>query len=173
MSEIFNNIESQYAVSQPTAVKQAASAPAEAKQILVNDSISAASPATEEKSDTVELSTNKETKKGPVKSLKGFIANIKKFFASASEYTKGTVKGIASGAVAGSLIYTAGNIINYFKSVSANKAGTAVKKLPNKVLAVTAAVIAVAGNIWNASLNATERSSDIDHRWTGHQNNNG
>ena len=40
-------------------------------------------------SDSVEISGNKKVKKGPIKALKGFIGNVKKFFASASEYVKG------------------------------------------------------------------------------------
>ena len=129
----------------------------------------------QEKADTVEIST-KDGKKGPIKGLKGFIANIKKFFATTSAYTKGVFKGLATGAVAGSIVYTAGSAINFFKThaaqAAAKKAGeelTKVKKLPNKVLAFAVAGIALVANIWNASLNATEANSQIDHRWTGHK----
>ena len=56
---------------------------------------------------------------------------------------------------------------------AAKKAGEetvkVVKKIPNKALAVIVAGIALAANIWTASLNATEKSSNIDHRWTGHK----
>lgn len=121
--------------------------------------------------DTVELSekTNKKEKKGIIKTLKGFIANIKKGLASISEYTKGAAKGGAAAAVIGSLIYTFGAAFNSIKSKAAQKAGTEFKNLPNKPIAIAAAIIAFAANIWTASLNATQKQSEIDHRWTGHQ----
>ena len=37
------------------------------------------------------------------------------------------------------------------------------------VLAGVAAVGSIAANLWNASLNASEKSSNIDHRYSGHQ----
>lgn len=121
--------------------------------------------------DTVELSakTNKKEKKGIIKTVKGFIAGVKKKLAAASEYAKGTAKGTAAAAVIGSLIYTFGAAFNSIKSKAAQKAGTEFKNIPNKPIAIVAAVIAFAANIWTASLNATERQSEIEHRWTGHQ----
>lgn len=119
--------------------------------------------------DTVEIQKTETKKQGPIKKLKTFIANIKKAFASAGEYIKGGAKGIASGAVAGSLVYTGGAIINGLKDKAALKAGQeAGKKIPNKFLAGAVALVALGVNIWNASLNATEKRSQIDHRWTGH-----
>ncbi len=121
------------------------------------------SAAAETKSDTVELSTSeKNTKKGPIKTVKTVIANVKKFAATTGEYTKGVIKGIGTGAVAGSLIYTGGEIIKHVKPAA---------KVPNTALAIVAAAGALAVNLWNASLNATEKNSGIDHRWIGHNNN--
>lgn len=118
----------------------------------------AAAPA---QNDTVELSTSaKKEKKGPIKTIKTLIANVKKFVAKTGEYSKGLVKGVAQGAVAGSLIYTAGQAVKHFKPES---------KIHNKALAGIVAAGAVAVNLWNASLNATEKSSEIDHRWVGHK----
>ncbi|MCD7779079.1 MAG: hypothetical protein LUH05_00190 [Candidatus Gastranaerophilales bacterium] len=170
-SDIFNNMQIQYTPNQ----KQSSSSVKEAEKnpsVTVKESIAAAPASSKNtaETDTVEISSNDKQKNGPVKKVKGFIANIKKFFASAGEYTKGAVKGIGSGAVAGSLIYTGGAIINHVKAKSAEKAGTVAKKLPNKFLAVAAAGIAIAGSLWNASLNATERSSNIDLRWQGLDN---
>ncbi len=123
-------------------------------------------------SDTVELSTktNKKEKKGVIKSIKGFIASIKKTLTAIAEYAKGAAKGTVAAAVIGSLIYTFGNVFNSIKSKASQKAGTEFKNIPNKPIAIVAAVIAFAANIWIASLNSTEKQSEIDHRWTGHNN---
>ena len=137
-------------------------------------SVKEAIPASTVANDTVEIS-NKKEKKGLIKSVKGFIANVKKFFAAAGEYTKGTVKGIATGAIAGSVVYTGGTAFNAIRQGladrSAQKAGEevakVVKKFPSKVAAGIIAVGALAANLWTASLNATEKQSEIDMRWTG------
>ena len=129
-------------------------------------------PATSTQNDTVEISnSNKEQKRGPIKSIKHFIANVKKSVATASEYSKGLIKGITSGVVFGSVVYTGGSILKNLKPREKgplkvlSKIG---KKLPVKLLAIVAVAGAIIGNLWNASLNATEKSSEIDHRWTGH-----
>jgi len=128
--------------------------------ITVKDSIPAANVKTSQQADTVEFSTKEnKTKQGPIKSIKNGIANIKKFFATTGSYVKGTFNGIKNGAVAGSLIYTGGSILKKFKPES---------KVPHKALAIVAAGVALAGSLWNASLDATEKNSNIDHRWTGH-----
>ena len=165
MSEVFNNMQIPLQTAQTAAnVSQSVTQPVTVKEVLPATDVKDA-----QKSDTVELSTKEEkAKQGPVKTVKNGIANIKKFFATTNEYAKGTLKGIKNGAIAGSLIYTGGEIINFAKSKGAAKAGETAKKLPNKALAVAAGVIAVAGSLWNASLNATEKNSGIDHRWTGH-----
>lgn len=147
------------------------------KPMTVKDAMPAAK-VNSQSADTVEISTEqKPKKKGPIKRLKGFIANVKKFFATAGEYTKGFFKGLVQGATAGAIVYTAGDIINYAKANAAKKvvaeAGAettkkVVRKIPNKALAVVALVGAIAINLWNASLNATEKKSEIEHRWTGH-----
>jgi hypothetical protein len=151
---------SQFMTTQPVKTTVAEVTPA---AVSVND---------EKSTDTVELSTQtneKPKKKGPIKKLKGFIANVKKTFATISEYTKGTLRGIKNAVVGGSIVYTAGNIANYFKTKSAQKAGEeTVKKIPNKLLAGIVAVGAIGTSIWQSSLNATQRGSEIEHRWTGH-----
>ncbi len=173
MSDIFANMPSSYTI--PTQTKEVTTAKT-AQPITVKDAIPASNVQTQ-KADSVEISSQKNEKKGPIKSIKGFIANIKKFFATTGEYLKGTVKGITSGIVAGSVVYTAGSVVNFAKQRAANsaakKAGEeavkVVKKIPNKALAVVVGAIALGANLWTASLNATEAGSKIDHRWTGHQ----
>ena len=48
--------------------------------------------------------------------------------------------------------------IKFFKAVPAH----------NKAIAAGAAALALGYNLFNASLNASERKADIDHRWLGH-----
>ena len=173
MSDIFANMPGSYSI--PTQ-KQDIYTSKTIQPITVKEAISA-SNVKEQPTDSVQLSSQKEEKKGPIKSIKGFIANIKKFFATSTEYVKGTVKGVTSGVVAGSVVYTAGSILNFAKQKAANsaakKAGVeaakVIKKVPNKALAIVVGGLVLAANLWTASLNATEKSSNIDHRWTGHK----
>lgn len=160
MSEIFNNMNIPYTAA-PKVAEQVNSQPVSVKEAV------AASKVGEQNADTVEISG--KNKQNPVKAVKGFIAKIKKFFATTGEYVSGTAKGLAAAVVSGSVVYTAGSIVNAAKAKSAAKAGTVAKKIPNKVLAAVVGGIALAGSIWNASLNASEKNSNIDHRWTGHQ----
>lgn len=158
MSEIFNSLQK---VPYTAPVN---SQPLEPAKVQVQQAIPATNVVQEDK---VEISNNKTQKKGLIKTVKGGIASIKKFFATTGAYIQGTAKGIGQGAVAGSLIYTGGSIVN---AVKAKKAGAETfKKVPNKALAFVAAGVALAANLWTASLNATEKSSAIDHRWTGHK----
>lgn len=136
-------------------------------------------PASKVQNDSVEIGTKTE-KKGPIKAIKGFIANVKKFFNTSGEYIKGGAKGIAGGAIAGSVVYTAGSIINHFKTKGIEKAARAAQaageeftkkahKIPNKTLAFVVGGLVLASNLWTASLNATEKNSGVDHRWIGHK----
>ncbi len=167
MSDVFNNIQiPNYNKSQPSNMQNSV----QNEKLKVSDSLSA-SNVKNNTADTVEISSENQTKsQGPIHKLKSFIGNIKKFFSTTGEYVKGTAKGISTGIVAGSVVYTGGSIINGIKGKMAAKSGETAKKIPNKALAVTVGVLSLAANIWTASLNATEKQSAIDHRWTGHNN---
>ncbi len=123
-----------------------------------------ASPDLNAMPDTFEPSRQQEhkEKKGPIKTIKTFIANVQKCAVSTTEYAKGLSKGVFTGGIAASLIYTGGQVVKHFKPNS---------KIPSKPLAIVAAAGAVLVNLWTASLNATQRRSDVDHRWIGHKNN--
>ena len=158
-----------------TAMQETPKAPTSVQnQAPQSVTVKEAIPASTVSNDSVDLS-NKKEKKGIIKSVKGFVAGVKKFFAAVGEYTKGTFKGIATGAIAGSVVYTAGNAFNAIRqglaNRSAEKAGEqvakVVKKFPSKVAAGLVAVGALAANLWTASLNTTEKQSEIDMRWTG------
>ena len=148
MTNIFNNMQVPFTAPAKVAAPEA---------VKVQDAVAASNVSG---TDKVELSSQPKQRKGPIRAVKDFIGGIKKFFASAGEYVKGTVKGIATGAALGSVIYTIGDIANKAKK----KTGKA-----HMVLAGVAAVGSIAANLWNASLNASEKSSNIDHRYSGHQ----
>lgn len=149
MTNIFNTIQ-----SVPYTAPAKVSSP---ESVKVQDAVAASNVVGQ---DQVELTAQPKKKKGPIKAVKEFIGNIKKFFSTAGEYVKGTAKGVVTGAALGSVIYTVGDI--------ANKARKKTGK-GHVVLAGAAAVISVAANLWNASLNASEKASNIEHRYTGHQ----
>lgn len=109
------------------------------------------------KADTLEKSTDKKEKQSLFSKIGSFWGGVKKAFASAGEYTKGFVKGIASGAVAGSLVYTVTSIMKASKKQTKNTAG--------KALAVVAAVGAFVYNMYQAYLNSNEAKANIDHRY--------
>lgn len=125
--------------------------------VKVQDAVAAS---TVSGSDKVELSSQPKQRKGPVRAVKDFIGGVKKFFSTTGEYVKGTVKGLVTGAALGSVIYTVGDIANKVKKKSGKG---------HMVLAGIAGVASVAASLWNASLNATEKASNIDHRYSGHQ----
>ena len=151
MSAVFNNIKTTYPPVQQTPVANQATKPTE--ELTVKQAMAAKNVG-----DTYESSGKPAKGKG----INGVIANIKSFFAAFGEYTKGTIGGIIKGVAAGSLLYTAGNIINHFRE----KAGK--KLLHNKPLAILVGACTLGINLWKASLNVNEKRSDIHHRWIGH-----
>lgn len=148
MTNIFNNMQVPY-----TAPAKVASP----ETVKVQDAVAAS---TVSGSDKVELSSQPKQRKGPIRAVKDFIGGVKKFFSTTGEYVKGTVKGLVTGAALGSVIYTVGDIANKVKKKSGKG---------HMVLAGIAGVASVAASLWNASLNATEKASNIDHRYSGHQ----
>ena len=109
------------------------------------------------KADTLEMEGDKKQKKGVVSSVSRGIGGIKKFFASAGAYTKGVFAGIAGGAVAGSLVYTASAALKALK-----------KKPQTKGSAILAGLVAAgtfAFNMYKAYLNSNDAKAQIDHRY--------
>ena len=109
------------------------------------------------KADTLEKTEDRQEKKSAVSKVSSFIGNIKKAFASAGEYTKGFFKGIAGGAVAGSLVYTGSTVLKAIKKKPSNKAG--------KALAILTAGGTFVYNMYKAYLNSNEAKANIDHRY--------
>ena len=157
-TEIFKNMPPAYTQTPQAPIATQAAKPN--NEITVKEAMAAKNVG-----DTYESSAVKTANKG---GIKGFIARVKSGFATLGEYTKGFIRGITSGVVAGSVVYTAGSIINSIKTKTAEKAGTTAKRLPNKALAVAIGVASLAINLWKSSLNANEKRSDIYHRWIGH-----
>ncbi len=167
MTEIFNSMPPVYAPERPIASAPAMPTPG----IQVKESIAANNVY----GDTTQFTASKAEKRGPIKSLKRGIANIKKAFATIGEYTKGIFKSIKGAVIAGSVVFTAGSINNAIKTKAAHNALQAGQELPKKIkgtvpakfLAGVAAAIAVAANLWTASLNAQDARSDIHDRYIG------
>ncbi len=158
-SGVFSNMTQFTDTAKSKAVQPATSSPVSAQESLPAVKVDA-----QTNSDTAKFTTDKSEKKkrrGPIKTLKSAIANVKKFFASVGTYTKGVLKGIKNGIISGSVVYTGVTIYNKIK-----------KKDANSKLGFILGGVAIAGSliasIWNASLDLNEKKSNIDHRWTGH-----
>lgn len=167
MTSVFNNM------APITKVNQQVSAPV--KNLTVQDALPASNM--NAGSDTVAISSQPQKKKGLFKTINSGIANISKSFATFGEYAKGTIKGLYKGALAGSLVYTVGQVINKSKITKFNKAAVnealpqnaKLKLCHNKILAGVAVAGTFMYNLWQSSLNVNMKNSQIDHKWTGHQ----
>ena len=120
--------------------------------------------------DSVEITKNEEKpKKGIITRFKDFIRTIKKFNATIGGYTKATFDGIKNAAVAGSLLFTGGKIVNIFKTKAAQKAGKEITKALKKAPAaagIIGALAAIGVTFWKASLDVNKDRAEIDHSWT-------
>lgn len=114
-------------------------------------------------------------KKGIIRKFKDGFSSVKKFFIGIGEYAKGTVKGLLYGGVAAGSVIGVDAIMGASKIIKDAKAGEiagkAVKVLSTKgKIAAGVVGLAVLGyNLFKASLNASEKKADVDHRWgSGH-----
>ncbi len=120
---------------------------------------------------------------GPIQGTKNFIAGIKKAWINVAEYTKGTVIGVLGGSILGGLTYGVLHGIKAVKSLlKKNKDqivydidGILTKRAKRfKLLAETVSIavgLATLGySLFKSSLNVSERTADVDHRYnTGHR----
>lgn len=114
-------------------------------------------------------------KKSFIRKFKDGFASVKKFFIGVGEYAKGTVKGLFYGGIAAGGVVGVDAIMGATKIIKSAKAGEVVNKAA-KVLSTKGKVaagaigLAVLGyQLFKASLNATEKKADVDHRWgSGH-----
>lgn len=157
MTSVFNDFNTQVPLTAPV------------KPTVAQTTVKDALPATNvEANDSVEIKskkTAKKEKKGLIAGTKSFIASVKKFFASVGIYAKGTAKGIGTGAVVGSAIFGATEILNFVTK----KAAHGKQNVLGIALGSLAAIGALASNLWTASLDATEKKSEIEHRYIGHK----
>lgn len=114
-------------------------------------------------------------KKSLIRKFKDGYASFKKGLITAGEYTKGTVKGLFYGGVVAGGVVGVDAIMGASKIIKSAKAGEladkAVKVLSTKgkVLAGVVGLAVLGYNLFQASLNASEKKADIDHRWgSGH-----
>ncbi len=118
----------------------------------------------------------KQKKKGLFSTLRTFISDFKKGITNISEYSKGLAKGIKDGVVFGSIAYTGVSVKHAFDmhtmKKAAERAGEAIPQFTKSKLAlpITVAVVsaAIIKNLWNASLSANRKKSDIHHTYIGH-----
>ncbi|MCD8377631.1 MAG: hypothetical protein LUB59_02450, partial [Candidatus Gastranaerophilales bacterium] len=114
------------------------------------------------KEDVADISTKKR-KTSLWQKIKNGYTSIKKGFITASEYFKGTLKGLIYGGAVGLAV------------LGADAVRGIVKKSPKtvstkgKIIAGLAGASVMAYNLFNANLNANEKKANVDHRWqTGH-----
>lgn len=113
-------------------------------------------------------------KKSIIRKFKDGFSSVKKFFIGVGEYAKGAAKGIFYGGIAAGGVLGYNAIKGATKIIKDAKAGEVVDKA--KVLSTKGKVaagalgLAVLGyNLFKASLNASEKKADVDHRWgSGH-----
>jgi|GEM_PF-6821621 len=109
---------------------------------------------------------NQQSKRtGPIQGVKNFIAGFKKAWINVSEYTKGTVLGAAEGTVLGALTYGGIRAVKYVRGAASTR-----PKLLGKIGVGLAAVAGLGHSLFKASLNVSERTANVDHRFnTGHR----
>lgn len=115
----------------------------------------------------------KSEKKGVVRGFKNLVGGIKKFFVNVGEYAKGTAKGLFYGAIGAAGVLGVDALRNGFKEIKRIKAGKVAaegnkfKYLSGKgkVAAGVVALAVMGYQLFKASLNASEKRSDVDHRW--------
>ena len=144
--------------AQPTA--QTVSEPAKADSVQVSEEAKADKP---------------KEKKSFIRRFKDGFAGIKKFFIGVGEYTKGTVKGLFYGGIAAGTVIGADAIRGAARIIKDAKAGEAAGKAikvlstKGKVAAGIVGLAVLGYQLFKASLNATEKKADVDHRWgSGH-----
>lgn len=110
-------------------------------------------------------------KKSLIRKFKDGYASFKKGLITAGEYAKSTVKGVFFGGIAAGGVLGADAIMGATKIIKNAKAGEAIDKAvkvlstKGKVLAGIAGVAVLGYNLFQASLNASEKKAEVDHRW--------
>ncbi len=148
------------------------------------DKVEVSAQAEQPKTQVEDAPTPKEKKVSLVQRFKNCVAGMKKFFISSWEYTKGTAKGLFYGAVAAAGVLGADAVIglaknynqmtNVVENVAPEAMGTAKKTAKllskkGKFFAGLAAVATFGYQLFKASLNVSEKSAAVDHRWgSGH-----
>ena len=112
---------------------------------------------------TTQPEAPKKKKRSFFQRMRDLYASFKKGVINATEYSKGTCKGIVSGAIGVTAVLGVDSMINL------------IKKAPNhlstkgKVIAGVVGAVCMGVNLFKAYLNANEKKAQIDHRWqTGH-----
>ena len=124
----------------------------------------------ENKGDTVEL-TNCNHKK-PKRTISSTIGDIKRGWVTLTQMSKGVAKGVGTGVVAGSLVFTGYSGLNALKTtigkISKKQVKTG-KPVVGAIMGAAAFAISLGYNLWTARLNTNVMTAQIDHKYnTGH-----
>lgn len=106
---------------------------------------------------------------GPIQGTKNFIAGLKKAWVYVAEYTKGAIKGVFEGGLLGGLTFLG------IWGVKAAKTRAIKSSLPKRyslssAIAAGVGALTLGYQLFKSSLNVSERTAAIDHRYnTGHR----
>ena len=124
----------------------------------------------EDKCDSVEIT--KCNHQQPKRTISSTIGDIKRGWVTLTQMSKGAAKGIGTGVVAGSLVYTGYSGFNAIKSTIgkiAKKPMKTGKPVVGAIMGAVAFAVSLGYNLWTAKLNTNVMTAQIDHKYnTGH-----
>lgn len=102
----------------------------------------------------------------PIQGTKNVISGVQKAWINLEEYVKGTAMGIFVGIVTGGLTY---GIIAGVKAIRSGIRNVKMTTM-NKAASIGVGIATLGYYLFNASLNVSERTAGVDHRYnTGHR----
>lgn len=115
----------------------------------------------------------KKEKTGLVQGFKNMVSAFKKGWVNLAEYTSGTVKGLFNGLIAAGGVYVLAFGHDKIKNIG-KEAAHKLAETPGFIKHTVAGIAflsALCISWYNSSLNVSEKSAKIDHRYnTGHMN---
>lgn len=123
-----------------------------------------------EEGDSVHISTCNHQK--PKRTISSTIGDIKRGWVTLTQMSKGAVRGVSTGVISGSIIYTGYSALNLIKSNIAKitkKPAKLGKPVVGAAMGIAAFVVSLGYNLWTARLNTNIMTAQIDHKYnTGH-----
>lgn len=175
MTDIFSQFGTNY-TSPVIANKKAEAVPV--AEVSVNNAVPAQNIISQKDDEFVSEKKEKENNnpKGPFGFFRKIVSNVKKSLVDISEYSKGIFNGIKDATILGSITFTGITLKHAISQRSIRKAAEKAQEIvpaatKSKLaipLAIGVAALTMAKNIWNASLSANKKKSDIHHTYIGH-----